>query len=122
MKRLHYLALVGAIALGAALRFWNLDAKPLWLDEVITAIFSFGRSYYDVPLNVLFPHQVLDQVFTLKSGVSCSQIAQTVSTESVHPPLFFCLMHGWLQWIAPLAQSWVWQLRSLPALLGVAVI
>ncbi|MBD2122261.1 glycosyltransferase family 39 protein [Trichocoleus sp. FACHB-262] len=122
MKRLHYLALIGAIALGTALRFWNLDAKPLWLDEVITAIFSFGRSYYDVPLNVLFPHTVLDQVFTLKSGVSCPQIAQTVSTESVHPPLFFCLLHSWLRWINPLAQSWVWKLRSLPALFGVAAI
>ena len=122
MKRLHYLALIGAIALGTALRFWNLDAKPLWLDEVITAIFSFGRSYYDVPLNVLFPHYVLDQVFTLKAGVSCPQIVQTVSTESVHPPLFFCLLHSWLQWISPLAQSWVWKLRSLPALFGVGVI
>lgn len=122
MKRLHYWALIGAIALGAVLRFWNLDAKPLWLDEVITAIFSFGRSYYDVPLSVLFPHTVLERVFTLKAGVSCPQIAQTVSTESVHPPLFFCLLHSWLQWINPVAQSWVWKLRSLPALFGVGVI
>jgi uncharacterized membrane protein len=32
------------IVLGGLLRFLNLDSKALWLDEVITAIFSLGRS------------------------------------------------------------------------------
>jgi uncharacterized membrane protein len=51
---LHYLVLVGAIALGTILRFWHLDLKPLWLDEVITALFSLGRNYNDVPLEAVF--------------------------------------------------------------------
>jgi uncharacterized membrane protein len=63
---LHYLALAGIIALGAILRFWNLDLKPLWLDEVITALLSLGRSYEDVPLDVVFPLSTLQQLFTLK--------------------------------------------------------
>lgn len=122
MKSRQFWGLLGAIALGAALRFWQLEAKPLWLDEVITAIFSFGRTYYDVPLNVWFPHTVLAEVFTLKPGVTCPEIAQTVSTQSVHPPLFFCLLHGWLHAVSGLAQSWVWKLRALPALFGVGAI
>lgn len=117
----HYLGLAGIVALGAALRFWHLDFKPLWMDEVITALFSSGGNYYDVPLERVFPLSALEQIFTLKQA-SCSQIAQTVSTQSVHPPLFFCLMHRWLSWVSPTADNLVWQLRALPALFGVGAI
>jgi uncharacterized membrane protein len=118
----HYLGLAGIIALGAALRFWHLDFKPLWMDEVITALFSSGGSYQDVPLEEVFPLSALNQIFTLRPEVTCSQIAQTVSTQSVHPPLFFCLMHRWLSWINPTTHDLVWQLRALPALIGVGAI
>lgn len=118
----HYLTLIGIIALGAALRFWHLDFKPLWMDEVITALFSSGRNYYDVPLEKVFPLSALEQVFSLKPEVTCPHIAQIVSTQSVHPPLFFCLMHHWLSWIEPISQNLVWSLRALPALLGVGAI
>ncbi len=119
--RLHYAALVGAIALGAALRFWQLDLKPLWLDEVITALFSLGRSYSDVPHEIFFPLALLNQLFALQPSVSDAQIIQTVTVESSHPPLFFCLMYRWLSWLNP-GEDWVWALRSLPALLGVGAI
>lgn len=118
----HYLWLIGIVALGAVLRFWHLDFKPLWMDEVITALFSTGGSYQDVPLAEVFPLATLDQVFTLRPEVTCSQIAQAVATQSVHPPLFFCLMHRWLSWVNPTAQDLVWQLRALPALIGVGAI
>ncbi|NET30419.1 MAG: hypothetical protein F6K19_00185 [Cyanothece sp. SIO1E1] len=118
----HYLALTGVIFLGAGLRFWHLDAKPLWTDEVITALFSFGRSYTDIPLDKITSIMFLDQVFTLRSGVTCPQIAQTVAIESNHPPLFFCLMYRWLSWAQPTLTNWIWQLRALPALMGVGAI
>ncbi|WP_242051659.1 glycosyltransferase family 39 protein [Nostoc sp. FACHB-280] len=118
----HYLGLVGAIALGAILRFWHLDLKPLWMDEVITAIFSLGKNYHDLPLDVLFPLERVQEIFTFHPGVSCSQIATNVDTQSTHPPLFFCAMYRWLSWMTPLGTEWVTKLRSLPALLGVATI
>src|SRR5690349_13069870 len=93
---LHYLALAGIITLGTFLRFCNLELKPLWLDEVLTALLSLGHRYKDVPLEVVFPPSTLDNLFTLQPGVSCPEIAQAVATESTHPPLFFCLMHQWL--------------------------
>ncbi|MBD1879697.1 glycosyltransferase family 39 protein [Coleofasciculus sp. FACHB-T130] len=126
---LHYLALAGVIVLGAALRFWHLDLKPLWLDEVITGLFSLGRTYNDVPLDVVFPLSTLKQIFTLKPDVSCAEIAHTLATQSTHPPLFFCLMHGWLKLLSheyghgatvPLLLST--DLRSLPAIFGVGAI
>jgi len=117
----HSLVLLGVVLLGTTLRFWNLDAKSVWMDEVITALFSLGRSYLDVPLEVAFSRSALDQLFTFQP-TTCAAIAQTVSTQSVHPPLFFCWLHDWLNWLQPVNQSWVWKLRALPALAGVGSI
>jgi uncharacterized membrane protein len=118
----HYLALIGLIILGAILRFWHLELKPLWLDEVLTALLSLGNRYEDVPLEVVFPASILQHLFTLKSSISCPEIAEAVATKSTHPPLFFCLMHQWLNWVEPLTQPLSWKLRSLPAILGVIAI
>ncbi|HEY9670263.1 MAG TPA: glycosyltransferase family 39 protein [Waterburya sp.] len=119
---LHYLALAGVITLGTFLRFCNLELKPLWLDEVLTALLSLGHRYKDVPLEVVFPPSTLHNLFTLQPGVSCPEIAQAVATESTHPPLFFCLMHQWLNRVEPLAQPLSWKLRSLPTIFGVGAI
>ena len=116
------LGLIALLLLGLALRFWHLEAKPLWLDEVLTALFTMGRRFSDVPLNQFVSLETIEQVFTYRSGLSCAQIAQTIATESVHPPLFFCLMYHWLGWLKPDATHWVWALRSLPALVGVGAI
>jgi uncharacterized membrane protein len=122
INRRHYLGLAGAIALGAILRFWHLDLKPLWMDEVITTIFSLGKSYHDLPLNVAFPLERVQEIFTFQPGTSCNQIAENVATQSTHPPLFFCGMYRWLGWMTPLGSEWVEKLRSLPALFGVGAI
>ncbi len=119
---LHYLGLVGAIVLGGIFRYVNLDLKPLWLDEVITAIFSLGTTYNHLPLDTVFPLADVTQIFTLVPGVSCPQIAANVAQDSTHPPLFFCWMYSWLSVLAPLGSGWVGKLRSLPALFGVVAI
>ena len=119
---LHYLGLTGVITLGAILRFWHLELKPLWLDEIITAIFSLGKSYRDLPLYVVFPLHQLQEIFTFQPGVTCSQIAENLARYSTHPPLFFCGMYSWLGWLNPLGTDWVTKLRSLSVLFGVAAI
>jgi len=121
LKLRHYLILAGIIILGMGLRFWQLDLKPLAIDEIATAIFSLGKSYEDVPVNVATSLSSLQQIFTLNKS-TCPEIAWKVSTESTHPPLFFCIMHQWLIWLQPFSQSLVWKLRALPALWGVAAI
>lgn len=119
-KRIPLLTLI--LLLGLILRFWNLELKPLWMDEVITGLFSFGRTYYDVPFEQTVPVSALESIFTLNPNASCPQITQTVTVQSVHPPLFFCWMHSWLHWVQALPVSWVWKLRALPALFGVIAI
>lgn len=114
--------LVALMLLGGGLRFWQLDSKPLWLDEVITALFSLGRSYTNIPLEQLLPLSALTQLFSYQPGQSCAQIAARVTTESVHPPLFFCAMYGWMGWLTPWTENWIWALRSLSALFGVGAI
>lgn len=121
-KRGHRGALAGILLLGAMLRFGNLALKPLWLDEVITALFSLGQGYGPVPQGEILPLTFLDQLFTLQPAATCSQIADLVTVQSVHPPLFFCGMHLWLRTIAPLDLPWAWSLRALPAAFGVAAI
>lgn len=118
----HYLVLVSILLLGMALRFWNLEAKPIWLDEVMTALFSLGRNYHDVPLESVFSLVQLEQLFTLQSQTTCAQIATTVSAQSVHPPLFFCWLHQWMTWVDAISAPWVWKLRAFPALIGVIAI
>lgn len=118
----HYLTLTALITLGAILRFWHLDLKPLWLDEILTALLSLGNRYEDVPLEVVFPASSLQHFFTLKANLSCPEIAHAVATKSTHPPLFFCIMHQWLNWVEPISQSLSWKMRSLPAILGVIAI
>ncbi|BCL35629.1 hypothetical protein NSMS1_20760 [Nostoc sp. MS1] len=112
----------GLLVVGTILRFWHLDLKPLWLDEVITAIFSLGNNYQDLQLDVLIPLQQVQNIFTFRPGVSCSQIAENIARQSTHPPLFFCVMHYWLGWLTPLGENWIVKLRSLPALFGVGAI
>lgn len=114
-----YLSLAAILILGTVLRFAQLDAKPVWLDEILTGLFSLGRSYRDIPLDAVLPLGEFADIFTFNSATSCGQIAQTVATESTHPPLFFCLTH---EWLSRIQGSWVWQTRSLSALFGVGAI
>ncbi len=115
----HYLSLAAILILGTVLRFTQLEAKPVWLDEILTGLFSLGQSYEKIPLDAVFPLAQFVDIFRLNSSASCGQIAETVARESTHPPLFFCLTHGWLRgdW-----RSWIWQARSLSAWFGVGAI
>lgn len=120
----HYLGLAIALAVGTTLRFWNLELKPLWLDEVITALFSLGKTYENIPVDQLLPLTSFQEIFTLNPASSCPQIAENIIVYSTHPPVFFCLMHAWVESSlnSPVKHSLIWILRSLPALFGVGAI
>jgi uncharacterized membrane protein len=118
---MRYVGLVVAIALGLVLRFWNLDLKPLWLDETITLLFSLGRTYDDIPREVLLPLTELLGILTWQPQ-TCGAIAQNITHQSTHPPLFFCLMHQWMGYLQDSGHSLRWQVRSLSALFGTGAI
>lgn len=115
----HWGSALGILILAALLRFWRLAAKPLWSDEIATALFGFGRGYADIPVGTLFEPARLPALIRWQAGQTCADIGHLLSVESTHPPLFFCSMYRWL---AGAHLDSVWQLRSLPALLGIAAV
>lgn len=120
-RSLHYALLIMALVLGLLLRFWHLDLKPLWLDEVVTWVFSTGHRYEDISTGKWVPLQSLWSELTWQPQ-SCQNIAQSINEQSTHPPLFFCLMHSWMGLWHISGLSIPWQLRSLPALAGTVAI
>lgn len=120
-RSLHYVLLTVALGLGLLLRFWHLDLKSLWLDEVVTWVFSTGHRYEDIPTSGLMPLKNLWAELTWQPQF-CQNIAQSINEQSTHPPLFFCGMHFWMGLWRFSGQSILWQLRSLPALAGTAAI
>lgn len=120
-RSLHYLLLITALGVGLLLRFWQLDLKPLWLDEVVTWVFSTGHRYEEISAGTLVPLQNLWAELIWKAQ-SCQTIAQSINEQSTHPPLFFCGMHYWMGFLQTSGQSILWQLRALPALAGTMAI
>jgi uncharacterized membrane protein len=121
-RRIDWVGLGLALSVGLILRFLNLTGKPLWMDEVITAIFGFGQTYDVIPTGLSLSVADLTQFFTLQPQTTCTEIATNVMVQSVHPPLFFCAMHQWLRLFQSTGLDWVWQLRSLAAIVGTASI
>lgn len=118
LDRLPHPLLMAAFTIGLFLRFLNLTGKPLWMDEVITSIFSLGQTYDGIPLGKTQTVTELTQFLTFNAHASCPAITTNVSTQSVHPPIFFCLMHHWLDLFKNTGISLIWQVRSFAALVG----
>ncbi|MEM9538757.1 MAG: glycosyltransferase family 39 protein [Cyanobacteria bacterium P01_E01_bin.42] len=118
----HYFLLTAILGFGTLLRFWQLDRKPLWVDEIITALFGLGRGFETLPLERVLAIDEVPNIFTLNSQTQCGDIFNYLATQSTHPPLFFCALHQWLLRIDGWDVSLAWKLRSFPALLGVMAI
>lgn len=115
--------LVGWMGVGLTLRFANLTGKPLWTDEFATIAFSLGNGFRGVPLDRVISASELLQPLVPNSQAGLVDVTQRLLTESNHPPLFFWLMHLWLdQFPGGNEDSFVGWVRSLPALLGVLAI
>lgn len=98
-----------------------MGGKNLWIDEIITAILTFGQGYQGIPTEELIPLDQLSLLFQYQNQ-SCSEIAHGLAQQSSHPPLFFCLMHQWLGLVQQIPFSDISlaiQLRLLPAILGI---
>jgi uncharacterized membrane protein len=121
--RLHVLLLLMWIAAGAALRFANLDAKPLWTDELSTIAFSLGHGFRGVPLGRAISGDELLAPLRPSPAAALGAVAGRLAAETNHPPLFFLLSHLWLRLAAePGVVVSAWAARALPASIGVASI
>jgi uncharacterized membrane protein len=120
----HFLLLLLWTAVGLALRFTNLTAKPLWTDEFSTIVFSLGNSFLTVPLDQIITLKQLLQPLQPNPEAGVGAVIEHLLDESNHPPLYFVLSYFWLK-LFPLNSDGLvtaWTVRSLPALLGTASI
>jgi len=110
--------------LGLVLRFANLTHKAVWTDEFASMVFSLGNSFRTVPLDQVISFSDLLAPLRPNPANTLHDVAQSLLTESNHPPLYFFLTHLWLQLFPPTQAGWVsvWAMRSLPALCGVLTI
>jgi uncharacterized membrane protein len=120
----HWTLLALVVVLGAGLRLWELDHKPVWSDELVTWRLAGGHAVEELtsgrPVPADAALELLDPV-----PAPCSRIRELLARESTHPPLFFCLMNPWLNAYPGDARDLDARLRWLrlpAALFGVIVI
>jgi uncharacterized membrane protein len=118
--RFTWVLFLTSLALGAGLRFVNLDLKSVRADEFSTIVFSLGNSFRTVPLNQIISSEVLLSLLQPEPQVGARSVVQNLLTESNHPPLYFVLTHYWLK-LFPIqeGQTLIWAARSLSACLGI---
>lgn len=109
--------------IGASLRFTQLTGKPPWTDEFATLVFSLGNSFKTVPLDQVISLDTLLAPLRPNPNADSTAVIHHLITEDHHPPLYFVLVHWWMQ-LFPTTDGYVslWAARSLPALFGVASI
>ncbi|PSB00989.1 glycosyltransferase [Merismopedia glauca CCAP 1448/3] len=107
--------------IGASCRFWNLTAKPVWIDEFATMVFSLGHRFTQVPINRVISLDELIAPLKIAPVASSWDVAQVVVTDDLHPPIYFVLANWWLHLFPATPDGYlsVWVARSLPAIFGV---
>lgn len=117
--------LLAIICLAAALRFYHLGAKALWLDEIVTIVCALGRGPDDLSPDVAMPLEHLDTFLRPGQELQFETVLTSLREPRVnhtHPPLFYLLSHAWLVGTQPDVQRLPEMTRVLPAFFGVAVV
>ncbi|MBW4645388.1 MAG: glycosyltransferase family 39 protein [Goleter apudmare HA4340-LM2] len=109
--------------IGMFFRFFNLEGKVYWHDEVYTSMRASGftRQEIDQELfqNKIIPAQELQKYQRLQPGSTPLDTIKSLEIEDPqHPPLYFLMARFWMQIFGPsLTAS-----RALPALLSLLAI
>ncbi|MEB3339730.1 glycosyltransferase family 39 protein [Okeania sp.] len=111
--------LIIAITLGIGFRFFHLDKKVYWYDEVHTSlrVAGFSRGYIDPELyqNQIIPAQQLQKYQQIKPQSTFAGTLKSLAFENPHhPPLYYLIGRLWMQKFG----SSITASRSLPALIS----
>ena len=111
--------LIIAITLGIGFRFFHLDQKVYWHDEVYTSLRAAGFSVNDIDRelfqNQIIPTQQLQKYQQIKPQSTVLETLISLIIEAPHhPPLYFLMARLWMQKFG----SSVTASRSLPALIS----
>ncbi|MBJ7901398.1 MAG: hypothetical protein GC158_16080 [Cyanobacteria bacterium RI_101] len=81
--------------IGAALRFWNLGAKPPWTDEFATWVFSLGNDFTGIPGGEILTGAQLLAPLRFNQPGQWGRVIELLVNQDNHPPLYFLLAHFW---------------------------
>ena len=118
-SKLLLLAVVAVMAAGVFFRFYNIDKKLLWHDEVYTKFFAAG-SRSSLWKAKIFTGRVMDikEVKALQKNDPHKGVTDTIMglalDEPQHPPLYYVLARLWVSWFG----DDIGTLRLLSALLS----
>jgi uncharacterized membrane protein len=110
------------LGIGISLRFANLAGKPIWIDEAFTLMHVSGYSNQDALRNLVSGMPIaVKTLLEYQMPHSTHSIWRTIiniaDTAPELPPLYFVLLNFWMN----LFGNSIWVLRSLGALLGLAI-
>jgi uncharacterized membrane protein len=120
--RMNVTILTVILVAATLLRFFNLGAKPFWIDEAITALITFARGPEAIPYELARPLSDLRAIFSMTPGSSWRDVVALLFNPAVqhtHPPLFYVIAHAWLAWWSPSFEALRWSLRAISAAFGV---
>ncbi len=111
--------LIIAITLGIGFRFFHLNKKVYWHDEVFTSLRAGGFNIIDIHQelfqNQIIPAQQLQKYQEIKPQSTFVETLKSLTIEDPHhPPLYFLMARLWMQKFG----SSVTASRSLPALIS----
>ncbi|MEB3120941.1 MAG: glycosyltransferase family 39 protein, partial [Snowella sp.] len=105
------------------LRFHQLTSKSPWTDEFATLVFSLGNNFTSIPLNQIISSETLLQPLQINPNATISDVVNLLLNEDNHPPLYFVLLHLWLQLFSASGETVnLWTGRALPVLFGILAI
>lgn len=107
------------LGLGVFFRFFNLDHKVYWHDEVYTSLRAAGFTSREISQelfqNRIVPAPELQKYQRLKQGSTPADTINSLAVEDPqHPPLYFLMARFWMQGFG----STLIASRTLPALLS----
>src|SRR5262245_22638854 len=117
--------LVLILVVATGLRFAQLGAKALWLDEAMTVLIALGRGPADVPIGSVQPLGAVADIFTLSSSARVADVVRRLRDpiiQHTHPPLFYVLAHGWFRLHPPSPASLAWWSRAPSAIFGIIAV
>ena len=113
------LLLLTVLMLGVGFRFFNLDHKVYWLDEVYSATRAAGYTLEEID-RAIFQNQAIAatdlQIYQnpKPDSTATDTIQVLIAEDAKHPPLYFFLASVWMRWMG----HSVAVARMLPALLS----
>ncbi len=117
---------IGAVLLGVFFRFYHLDRKTFWEDELYGTIHMMGYTESDIVDRAPLFTKAADvqTYFRLPDPGSAmhDSLGNTVralaAEDPQHPPLYYLLGHLWVEWFGNSAAT----IRALSAVIGIFAI